>query len=105
MNLRVCDCCGQRFDGTVDMCGSRRGVANQVISEEPLSSLLWPCLEFICWGQCQENKILRDTLDVTFELSEPSPLRDSIEHKNNYTVSQALWEEAIENVSESKTRA
>ena len=84
MNLSVNNCCGQCYDGTANMCGSRNGVATQIASEEP-------CAVYVhCYGHAlnlaagdtvKKNKLLRNTLDTTLEISKLlkfSPRRDAM---------------------------
>ena len=48
MNLKLCDCRGQCYDGASSMSGSRSGVATKILAEESkvLYTQLWPCTEF-----------------------------------------------------------
>lgn len=142
MNLRMSDCRGQCYDGAANMCGSKSGVAIQLRSEEPRATFIHcygHALNLAAGETVKKNRVLRDTLDTTFEISKLikfSPRRDAIFERlkaeispgtpgfrtlcptrwtvrasslesvlKNYTVLQALWEESIEIVTDSETRA
>ena len=65
----------------------RNGVATQISSEEPRSIFIHcygHALNLTAGETVKSNKILRDTLDTTFEISKLikySPRRDAIFHK------------------------
>lgn len=84
MNLRLCDCHGQCYDGAKNMAGARKGVASQIRHEEPRATFLHcfgHALNLAAGDTVKKNKTLRDTLDITLELSKLlkySPRRDAI---------------------------
>lgn len=69
------------------MCGVRNGVAAQISSEESRSIFIHcygHALNLAAGETIKSNKILRDTLDTTFEISKLikySPRRDAVFHK------------------------
>ena len=72
MNLRLSDCRGQCYDGAANMCGSKSGVASQLMSEEPRATFMHcygHALNLAAGDTVRKNRILRDTLDTTFEIS------------------------------------
>ncbi len=87
MNLSISNCRGQCYDGAANMCGARRGVASQVSSDEPRSIFIHcygHALNLAAGETIKNNRILRDTLDTTFEISKLikySPRRDAIFQK------------------------
>ncbi len=83
MNLNITHCRAQCYDGAANMCGARNGVATQISREEPRAIFIH-CYGHalnLAAGDCiKKNTILRDTLDVTFEISKLvkfSPRRDT----------------------------
>ena len=72
MNLPLAYCHGQCYDGAANMAGTRNDVATQILHEEP-------CATFThCYGHAlnlaasdtvKKNKVLRNTLDTTLEIS------------------------------------
>ena len=87
MNVPISNCRGQCYDGAANMCGIRKGVAAQISSEEPRSIFIHcygHALNLAAGETIKSNKILRDTLDTTFEISKLikySPRRDAIFRK------------------------
>ena len=87
MNVPISNCRGQCYDGAANMCRIRKGVAAQISSEEPRSIFIHcygHALNLAAGETIKSNKILRDTLDTTFEISKLikySPRRDAIFHK------------------------
>ena len=87
MNLPIANCCGQCYDGAANMAGAQHGVATQILLEEPRATFTH------CYGHAlnlaagdiiKKNKILRNTLDVTLEISKLikfSPRRNAIFQK------------------------
>ena len=87
LKLPIANCCGQCYDGAANMAGVRNGVATQLLKEEPRATFTH------CYGHAlnlatsdtvKKNKILRNTLDTTLEISKLikfSPRRDAIFHK------------------------
>ena len=67
MNLSIDNCCGQCYDGAANMCGSRNGVATQIVSEEP-GAVYVHCyghaLNLAAGDTVKKNKLLRNTLDT-----------------------------------------
>ena len=83
MNLNITHCRGQCYDGAANMCGARNGIATPFSREEPRAIFIH-CYGHalnLAVGDCvKKNTILRDTLDVTFEISKLvkfSPRRDT----------------------------
>ena len=83
MNLNITHCRGQCYDGAANMCGARNGIATRFSREEPRAIFIH-CYGHalnLAVGDCvKKNTILRDTLDVTFEISKLvkfSPRRDT----------------------------
>ena len=84
MNLNLSNCRGQCYDGASNMSGRRSGVAVQLSAEEPRA------IYTHCYGHAlilavadtiKQNKLLRDALDITSEISKLlkySPRRDSL---------------------------
>lgn len=72
MNLPIRNCRGQCYDGASNMCGIRNGVAAQISSEET-RSIFNHCyghaLNLATGETIKSKKVLRDTLDTTFEIS------------------------------------
>ena len=84
LNLPISNCRGQCYDGAANMCGARRGVASQISSDEPHSIFIHcygHALNLAAGEAVKNSRILRDTLDTTFEISKLikfSPRRDAI---------------------------
>ena len=84
MNLSLSNCCGQCYDGASNMSGRRSGVAVQLSSEEPRAIYTHFCghaLNLAAADTIKQNKLLRDALDITSEVSKLlkySPRRDSL---------------------------
>ena len=83
MNLNITHCRGQCYDGAANMCGARNDIATQFSRGEPRAIFIH-CYGHalnLAVGDCVKKKtILRDTLDVTFEISKLvkfSPCRDT----------------------------
>ena len=84
MNLSLSNCRGQCYDGASNMSGRRSGVAVQLSSEEP-RAIYTHCyghaLNLAAADTIKQNKLLRDTLDITSEISKLlkySPRRNSL---------------------------
>ena len=72
MNLSVQNCRGQCFDGAANMCGSKKGAATQTTSVESRVVFIHcygHALNLAIGDTIKSNKILRDTLDTTYEIS------------------------------------
>ena len=72
LSLPVHNCRGQCYDGAANMAGSRHGVATQFLKEEPRATFTHcygHALNLAAGDALKSNKILRDTLDTTFEIS------------------------------------
>ena len=72
ISFKMSECHGQCYDGTANMTGSRKGVATQLISEEPhaLSMHCYRyCLNLAVADSVKESKVCRDALDTAFEVS------------------------------------
>ena len=84
MNLSINNCRGQCYDGAANMCGSRNGVATQIASEEPRAVFIHcygHALNLAAGDTVKKNKLLRNTLDTTLEISKLlkfSPRRDTM---------------------------
>ena len=84
MNLSINNCRGQCYDGAANMCGSRNGVATQIASEEPRATFVHcygHALNLAAGDTVKKNKVLRNTLDTTLEISKLlkfSPRRDAM---------------------------
>ena len=66
------ECQGQCYDGAANMTGSRKGVATQLIAEEPHALLMHcyrHCLNLAVADSVKESKVCRDALDTAFEVS------------------------------------
>ena len=72
MNLELNKCRGQCYDGASNMAGIRNGTATQILKAEP-RAVYTHCygyaLNLAACDTVQSNKILRDTLDTTNEIS------------------------------------
>ena len=84
MNLSINNCRGQCYDGASNMAGSRKGVVTQIRALEP-RAMYTHCyghaLNLAVSDTVKQNKILRDVLDITFEISKLvkfSPKRDAM---------------------------
>ena len=142
LNLSINDCRGQCYDRAANMAGAKNGVTTQITKEEP-RAIFTQCyghaLNLAAGDTIKKNKLLRNVLDTTFEISKLlklSPRRDAMFQKikaemapetpsfctlcptrwtvrasslqsvtDNYTVFLELWEEAIDAVRDSETRA
>ena len=137
MNLSIQNCRGQCFDGAANMCGFKKGAATQITSVESRAVFIHcygHALNLAIGDTIKSNKILRDTLHTTYEISKLlkySPKEkikaeinpgtpgfrtlcptqwtvrgSSLESvRINYKVFHELWEEAKDIVKDSKTRA
>ncbi len=81
-NLSLSRIRGQWYDGASSMAGARSGVATQLLQEEP-KALYTHCyghaLNLACGDTMKQCKLMRDTLDVTYEIAKlikKSPRRD-----------------------------
>ena len=87
MNLPITNCRGQCYDGAANMAGARHGVAAQILLEEPRATFTHcygHALNLAAGDTIKKNKILRNTLDVTLEISKLikfSPRRNAIFQK------------------------
>ena len=72
MNLKLENCRGQCYDGASNMKGCRRGVATQISCEEP-RAIYTHCyghsLNLACQDTVRSVKVIKDAMDITFELS------------------------------------
>ena len=72
MNLNINRCRGQCYDGAGTMAGAIRGVAAQIISEEP-RALFTHCyghaLNLAASDSIKKCKVVQDSMDATFEIS------------------------------------
>ena len=83
MNLNITHCRGQCYSRAANMCGAQNCMATQFSREEPRAIFIH-CYGHalnLAVGDCvKKNTTLRDTLDVTFEISKLvkfSPRRDT----------------------------
>lgn len=87
MDIPISNCRGQCYDGAANMCGAKKGVASQISSDEPRSIFIHcygHTLNLAVGDTMKNNRILRDTLETTFEISKLikfSPRRDAIFQK------------------------
>ena len=86
-NLSINRCRGQCYDGASSMSGRRSGTAVQITSEEP-RALYTHCyghaLNLAVGDTVKQQKLIRDALDVTYEVSKLlkySPRRDTVFEK------------------------
>ena len=84
MNLTLNKARGQCYDGAANMSGAKSGVAKQLTDEEP-RALYTHCyghaLNLACGDAIKQCKLLRDTLDTTYEITKLirfSPRRNAI---------------------------
>ena len=83
-NLSISKLRGQCYDGAASMCGSRNGVATQMLKEEN-RALLTHCychsLNLACSDTMKPCKIIRNSLDSVLEITKlvkKSPRREAI---------------------------
>ena len=72
MNLSIHNCRAQCYDGAANMCGSRSGASTQNCAEESRAIFVHcygHALNLAASDTVKHNKILRDTLDTTLEVS------------------------------------
>ena len=87
MNLPLAYCRGQCYDGAANMAGAKNGVATQILHEEPRATFTHcygHALNLAAGDTVKKNKVLRNTLDTTLEISKLikfSPRRDAIFQK------------------------
>lgn len=87
LGLPLGDCRGQCYDGAANMAGAKSGVATQILQEEPRATFTHcygHALNLAAGDTIKKNKILRNALDTTFEISKLlkySPRRDAIFHR------------------------
>ncbi len=87
MNISLSNCRAQCYDGASNMCGVRNGVSTQIASEEPRANFVHcfgHALNLAAGDTVKQNKILKDALDTTHEISELlkfSPRREAIFQK------------------------
>ena len=87
MNLELNKCCGQCYDGASNMAGIRNGAATQILKDEPravYTHCYGHALNLVACDTVRNNKILRDALDTTNEISKLlkfSPRRDTLFEK------------------------
>ena len=81
MNLSLNRARGQCYDGAANMSGAKSGVAKQLTDEEP-RALYTHCyghvLNLACGDAIKWCKLLRDTLDTTYEITKLIKLRISL---------------------------
>ena len=93
MNLSIHNCRAQCYDGAANMCGSRSGASTQICAEEPRAIFVHcygHALNLAASDTVKHNKILRDTLDTTLEISKLlkfSPRREAVFEKIKAEVS------------------
>ena len=87
LNLSINDCRGQCYDRAANMSGAKSGVSTQILKEEP-HAIYMHCyghaLNLVAGDTIERNKILRNALDTTFEISKLlklSPRRDAMFQK------------------------
>ncbi len=87
MNISLSNCRAQCYDGASNMCGSRRGVSTQ-ISDEEHRAIFVHCfghaLNLAAGDTIKQNKILRNSMDTTHEISKLlkfSPRREALFQK------------------------
>ena len=87
MSLPLKRCRGQCYDGAANMAGYKRGVATQILTEEP-RALYTHCyghsLNLAMCDTIKQCRLTRDTMDVTNEISKLikfSPKRNGIFEK------------------------
>jgi hypothetical protein len=72
MSLKISQCRGQCYDGASNMSGSKRGVATQLMTEEP-RALLTHCyghaLNLAVSDAMKKSNVCRVALDITYEVS------------------------------------
>ena len=84
LNLSLQNCRGQCHDGAANMAGLRNGVATQIASKEPRAIFVHRygnALNLTAGDTVKKNKLLRNTLDTTLEISKLlkfSPRRDAM---------------------------
>ena len=84
MNLSISNCRAQCYDGAANMRGSRNGTCTKICAEEPRAIFIHcygHALNLAAGDTIKGNKILRDTLDTTSEISKLlkfSPRRGAI---------------------------
>ena len=138
MNLSLSKCSGQCYDGASVMSGVRNGVAKQLTDEEPRAVFVHcyeHALNLAVGDTIKKVKVLKDVLDVVFEISKLSkyyPKRDTLFEKlkeslspdtpivfvcyvlpdlslqsviDNYSVLQELWEISQDKVSDPSVKA
>ena len=70
MNAKVANCCGQCYDGALNMSGARKGVA-AMIKQEESRALYMHCyghaLNLAVADTVKQSKVCRDVLDTAFE--------------------------------------
>lgn len=87
MNLTLNKVRGQCYDGAANMAGVRSGVAKQIIDEEPravYTHCYGHALNLACGDTIRKCTILRDALDVTYEITKLiklSPCRECMFEK------------------------
>ena len=84
MNLPVANCRGQCYDGASNMARHQNGVAAQILVEESCATYTHcygHALNLAASDMVKKNKILRDTLDAAFEISELVKSREAIFHR------------------------
>ena len=72
MNLSITNCRAQCYDGAANMCGRRSGTSTQICREEPRAVFIHcfgHALNLAAGDAIKRNKILRDALDTTLEVS------------------------------------
>ena len=72
LDLPLSNCRGQCYDGAANMAGAKSGVATQIIQEEPRATFTHcygHALNLAAGDTIKKNKLLRNALDTTFEIS------------------------------------
>ncbi len=72
MNVKLSDCRGQCYDGASNMCGSKNGVATQIIKEEKravYTHCYGHALNLAIGDTIKQSKVCRESLETAFEIS------------------------------------
>lgn len=84
LNIPLSNCRGQCYDGASNMTGKKKGVSTQILQESPLAFLTHcygHALNLAVGDMIKAEPLLRDTMDITSELSKlikKSPKRESM---------------------------
>ena len=96
MNLELNKCRGQCYNGASNMAGNRNGTATEILKDEPravYTHCYGHALNLAACDTVWSNKILRDTLHTTNEISKLlkfSPRRDTLFEKIKSEISPEL---------------